>query len=215
MGLSFPVRPQYGFRFAGEGHGPPAGVRGGAGVRRDEGIPPYGRSVCTAPPGKFTRFRREKPCRGGFHIRPGCSRREPGRCGIGPYIGGVCRGRSGKPQAPRHIALCRGRCSHRPGGACGGAGFAGGACPSPTNRGKRLAKQNGRPQPPYGRSVCTAPTRKSTRFRREKPGRGGFHIRPGCEPGRYRIGPRTETITGALRQTASPPARTGRRACVS
>ena len=45
----------------GAGFIPPAGVRGGAGGRRDEGIPPYGRSVCTAPTGKSTRFRREKP----------------------------------------------------------------------------------------------------------------------------------------------------------
>ena len=31
----------------------------------------------------------KKPCRGGFHIRPGClRRREPGRYRIGPYIEG-------------------------------------------------------------------------------------------------------------------------------
>ena len=40
------------------------------GVRRDEGIPPYGRSVCTASTGNAARFRGEKPMQGRIPLRP-------------------------------------------------------------------------------------------------------------------------------------------------
>ena len=46
----------------GEGHGPPAGVRGG--VRRDEGIPPYGHFIDSAYTGKAACFRRRVCGRG-------------------------------------------------------------------------------------------------------------------------------------------------------
>ena len=69
------------------------------GVRRDEGIPPYGRFIGSAYTGKAACFRREeRHVGGGFHIRPGrLRRRGPGRYGIGPYRGLLYRGVRGFP----------------------------------------------------------------------------------------------------------------------
>src|SRR5699024_6663139 len=40
------------------------------GVRRDEGLPPYGRSVCTVSTGNAARFLGEKPVQGRISLRP-------------------------------------------------------------------------------------------------------------------------------------------------
>ena len=71
-----------------EGLRPKAAFSAGRGPRRDEGIPPYGCFVGFAPTGNAPASDAGNPCRGGFHIRPGCwRRRKAGRYGIGPYSG--------------------------------------------------------------------------------------------------------------------------------
>ena len=68
--------------------GQTAACAAGRGPRRDEGIPPYGCFTGFAPTGNAPASDAGNPCRGGFHIRPGCWRRhKAGRYGIGPYSG--------------------------------------------------------------------------------------------------------------------------------
>ena len=102
-------------RFAGEGHGPPAGVRGRAGRADMESAPTWG--VCGGGnvPGfeSSTVRRRERP----------------------PYGAGETRRPTGKMQFPAAIANpCRGRCSHRPGVFAAAQGSAGGINPAPTGK---------------------------------------------------------------------------------
>ena len=110
-------------RFAGEGHGPPAGVRGRAGRADIESAPTWG--VCGG--GNVPDF---EPTRCGGRERP-------------PYETG------GNTAAARENAI---PAVHRRGGfhirpVRGGAGFAGGACPSPTCR-PGTTGQMGLPRPP-------------------------------------------------------------------
>ena len=92
-GSRFPGWPRALPWFVGEGFIPPAGVCGGAGCGRDEGIPPYGHFIGSAYTGKAACFRRgvrgfpvrRGPAvvrRGGIYPSRGCSRRRGG-CGRG------------------------------------------------------------------------------------------------------------------------------------
>ena len=53
--------------------------------------------------------------------------------------------------------LCRGRCLHRPGDPAATRTSAGGACPSPTNHGKRPTKRDGPDHPGNRRAGCPHP----------------------------------------------------------
>ena len=82
----------------------------------------------------------KKPCRGGFHIRPGC---EPGRYRIGPYMGDA------PPQWPRPLRWPQGRDLSLP-RAFAAAQGSGGNVP-----GFEFQRCGGRERPPYGtRETC-------------------------------------------------------------
>ena len=100
--------------FVGEGHGPSRGCSRRGGVRRDEGIPPYGHFIGSAYTGKSACFRRGNCGRGmPLPYTPSGNDRPHGKAGYPP---------GGKPivgadsisarfAAPRG---CPGRCEHRP-----------------------------------------------------------------------------------------------------
>ena len=70
--------------------------------------------------------------------------------------------------------LCRGRCLHRPGDPAAARTSAGGACPSPTNRGKRPTKRDGPDHPGNRRAGCPHPAGPAA----ERTSAGGYGIRP-------------------------------------
>ena len=127
------------------GRGPAVGRRGGIypsrgclrrrGVRRDEGIPPYGRFIGSAYTGKAACFRRGKPIVGADSIsaRGVCGGAGvAGRCEHRPLQGFVIARRLRFPGWPRTLPWFVGEGFIPPAGVRGGAGIAGGACPSPT-----------------------------------------------------------------------------------
>ena len=99
------------------------------------------------------------PCRGRFHIGPARGGAGVPRADMesAPTANGRAHNHPGNLHSPRCCNLCRGRCSHRPGVLAGGAGFAGGPWPSPTNRGKRSAKREGGGHPGGRRAGCPHP----------------------------------------------------------
>ena len=103
------------------------------GVRRDEGIPPYGHFIGFAYRESRVFPARGTPCRGGFHIRPGCSqqrgvRRDEGIPPYGRFIGSAYAGKAAcfrreechvgadsiSARGVRSGAGVAGRCKHRP-----------------------------------------------------------------------------------------------------
>ena len=151
-GCGFPVR-----------RGPAVGRRGGIypsrgcsrrrGVRRDEGIPPYGRFIGSAYTGKAACFRREECHVGADSIsaRGVCGvAGSPGRCEHRPLQGFAIKQGS-------HFPVRRGPAVVRRGGIYPSRGCL---------RRRRVRRDEG--IPPYGRFMGSAYTGKAACFRREE-----------------------------------------------
>ena len=169
-GSQFPIRPQYGFRFAGEGHGPPAGVRGaqGSGGMRASALRSFRMYRTTR---EIYTFPARETCVGADSI----SARVFAPPRTGPIWNRPLHGGCTAAMAAASL-LAVGEGFIPPAGVCGAAG----------GRRMRASRPTVVPYVPHhpgnshvsgARNLC----------------RGGFHIRPGClrrrEPGRYRIGP--------------------------
>ena len=119
----------------GEGFIPPAGSRRRGDLR--EGHAPPLHAFRQRPATREGRMpaRRKTHCRGGFYIRPGvftARRGCPGRCEHRPLQGFVITRRFAVSRLAARPPWFVGEGFIPPAGVRGGAGFAGGACPSPT-----------------------------------------------------------------------------------